>query len=33
VTVRAEGEDAEQAVETLSDMLAAVAPENATASG
>jgi phosphotransferase system HPr (HPr) family protein len=33
VTVRAEGEDAEQAVDTLSDMLAAVAPENATASG
>ena len=33
VSIRAEGEDAALAVETLADMLAAVTPENAAASG
>lgn len=33
VTVRAEGEDAEQAVEAISNMLAAVTPIDAAASG
>jgi phosphotransferase system HPr (HPr) family protein len=33
VTVRAIGEDAARAVEAISELLAAVAPENATASG
>jgi phosphocarrier protein HPr len=33
ITVRAEGEDAAQAVETLSSMLAAVTPIDAAASG